>query len=102
MGLLALGTALDWPEAKKRAPQVREWGIKQLLEIWNKAKGKERDALLWGDEVEYLVVTYSEDNQKVLLSLRQAEILEALAADKELKKEGGCVPDLQDAETEKK
>ncbi len=23
----------------------------QLLEIWNKAKGKERDALLWGDEV---------------------------------------------------
>lgn len=23
----------------------------QLLEIWNKAKGKERDAMLWGDEV---------------------------------------------------
>jgi glutamate--cysteine ligase catalytic subunit len=51
MGLLALGTALEWPEAKQRAHQVRQWGIKQLLEIWNKAKGKERDALLWGDEV---------------------------------------------------
>jgi hypothetical protein len=73
-GSRALGTALEWPEAKKRADQVREWGIKvccsdvihpsilcpfvltglsnqQLLEIWNKAKGKERDALLWGDEV---------------------------------------------------
>lgn len=25
----------------------------QLLEIWNKAKGKERDALLWGDEVSF-------------------------------------------------
>ncbi|KAI5462646.1 glutamate-cysteine ligase-domain-containing protein [Mariannaea sp. PMI_226] len=99
MGLLALGTALDWPEAKKRAPQVREWGIRQLLEIWNKAKGKERDAMLWGDEVEYLVVTYSKDDTKVLLSLRQAEILDALAADKELKKKGGCVPDLQDVET---
>jgi hypothetical protein len=24
---------------------------KQLLEIWNKAKTKERDAMLWGDEV---------------------------------------------------
>jgi glutamate--cysteine ligase catalytic subunit len=47
----ALGTALDWPEAKQRAQQVRQWGILQLLEIWNKAKGKERDALLWGDEV---------------------------------------------------
>lgn len=23
----------------------------QLLAIWNRAKGKERDALLWGDEV---------------------------------------------------
>jgi hypothetical protein len=25
--------------------------IQQLLSIWNRAKGKERDALLWGDEV---------------------------------------------------
>ena len=51
MGLLALGTPLEWPEAKQNADQVRAWGIKQLLTIWNKAKGKERDALLWGDEV---------------------------------------------------
>ncbi|OAA72628.1 glutamate-cysteine ligase catalytic subunit [Akanthomyces lecanii RCEF 1005] len=99
MGLLALGTALEWPEAKKRADQVREWGIKQLLEIWNKAKGKERDALLWGDEVEYLVVNYTKDNEKVYLSLRQAEILKALAADKDL--EGGCVPALQETDTKK-
>ncbi|KFA47296.1 hypothetical protein S40293_08291 [Stachybotrys chartarum IBT 40293] len=97
MGLLALGTALDWPQAKPRAQQVRQWGIKQLLEIWNKAKGKEKDALLWGDEVEYLVVSFSEDDPKVLLSLRQAEILTALASDQVLAKEGGCVADLQDS-----
>ncbi|EJP64871.1 glutamate-cysteine ligase [Beauveria bassiana ARSEF 2860] len=101
MGLLALGTALEWPEAKKRADQVREWGIKQLLEIWNKAKGKERDALLWGDEVEYLVVNYIKDNEKVYLSLRQAEILKALAADKDLAKNGGCVPELQDTDSQR-
>ncbi|KAM3528931.1 hypothetical protein MY4038_005639 [Beauveria bassiana] len=101
MGLLALGTALEWPEAKKRADQVREWGIKQLLEIWNKAKGKERDALLWGDEVEYLVVNYTKDNEKVYLSLRQAEILKALAADKDLAKNGGCVPELQDTDIQR-
>lgn len=47
----ALGTPLDWPEAKKNANHVRQWGIEQLLAIWNRAKGKERDALLWGDEV---------------------------------------------------
>ncbi|KAL2885012.1 Glutamate--cysteine ligase [Ceratocystis lukuohia] len=79
MGLLALGTALEWPEAKKRAQQVREWGIQQLLEIWNKAKTKERDAMLWGDEIEYLVVVYSEDKPGVVVSLRQAEILDELS-----------------------
>ncbi|KAK4191568.1 putative glutamate--cysteine ligase [Podospora australis] len=90
MGLLALGTALDWPEAKTKAHHVRAWGIKQLLEIWNKAKVKERDAMLWGDEVEYLVVTYSKDDPEVLLSLRQADILAALAEDKSLSKETGA------------
>jgi hypothetical protein len=25
--------------------------VQQLLAIWNRAKGKERDAMLWGDEV---------------------------------------------------
>jgi len=39
----ALGTALEWPEAQKRAVQVREWGIKvremqslqeRLLKLW--------------------------------------------------------------------
>ncbi|KAI0893465.1 GCS-domain-containing protein [Annulohypoxylon nitens] len=101
MGLLALGTALDWPDAQKHAQKVREWGIKQLLEIWNKAKHKERDAMLWGDEVEYLVVKYSKDDPKVLLSLRQADILTALAADEELSDKGGCVPALQDVESQK-
>ncbi|OBT72309.1 glutamate-cysteine ligase [Pseudogymnoascus sp. 05NY08] len=96
MGLLALGTPLEWPEAKKNANQVRDWGIKQLLAIWNKAKGKERDALLWGDEVEYIVVNYDENDPKVTLSLRQADILHSLAHDDELKSQGGCVPDLQD------
>ncbi|CAG8978992.1 hypothetical protein HYALB_00011036 [Hymenoscyphus albidus] len=95
MGLLALGTPLDWPEAKQVANHVREWGIEQLLAVWNKAKGKERDALLWGDEVEYLVVTYKDGTPKVTLSLRQADILDALARDETLSEEGGCVPDLQ-------
>ncbi|KAI0877464.1 glutamate-cysteine ligase [Hypoxylon argillaceum] len=100
MGLLAVGTALDWSDAQKHAQKVREWGIKQLLEIWNKAKHKESDAMLWGDEVEYLVVQYSKDAPSVLLSLRQADILTALAADEELSAKGGGVPDLQDVKVQ--
>ncbi|CRG86160.1 glutamate--cysteine ligase catalytic subunit [Talaromyces islandicus] len=94
MGLLQLGTALEWPEAKKNADKVRRWGIEQLLAIWNRAKGKERDALLWGDEVEYLVVSLDEENQKVRLSLAQAEILKSLARNEALWKVGGEVPGL--------
>ncbi|KAI9753149.1 MAG: bifunctional tryptophan synthase trp1 [Chaenotheca gracillima] len=116
MGLLAVGTPLEWAEAKKNADHVRQWGIEQLLAIWNRAKGKERNALLWGDEVrqnstyqnvrelsadlfqskvEYLVVAFDDKARKVNLSLRQAEILEALAKDETLCEQGGCVPDLQ-------
>ncbi|EGX50483.1 hypothetical protein AOL_s00075g212 [Orbilia oligospora ATCC 24927] len=51
MGLLSLGTPLTWEEAKPHADLVRERGIEQLLNIWKKAKSKERDILLWGDEV---------------------------------------------------
>ncbi|KAF2822225.1 GCS-domain-containing protein [Ophiobolus disseminans] len=91
----AIGTPLEWPEAKKVASHVRSWGIEQLLAIWRNAKGKERDALLWGDEVEYLVVCYDQDNHKVRLSLRQADILAALASDDKLLQQGGGVPDVQ-------
>lgn len=51
MGLLALGTPLGWADTKRNAQHVREWGIEQLLAIWSRAKGKECDAMLWGDEV---------------------------------------------------
>lgn len=49
-------------------------------------------------QVEYLVVTYAKDEPKVLLSLRQAEILAALASDHELAKEGGCTAEQENPE----
>jgi len=45
-------------------------------------------------KIEYLVVSYDDDKREVKLSLRQADILEALASDGELLKQGGGVPDL--------
>lgn len=47
-------------------------------------------------KIEYLVVNYKDDEPEVTLSLRQADILQALAQDEELCADGGCVPDLQD------
>jgi glutamate--cysteine ligase catalytic subunit len=39
-------------------------------------------------------VCYDDENRKVRLSLRQAEILEALATDEKLLEQGGGVPDI--------
>ncbi|KAF8545504.1 glutamate-cysteine ligase-domain-containing protein [Trichophaea hybrida] len=96
MGLLALGTPLAWEDAKQRADQVRKLGIQQLLEIWNAYRGNERDILLWGDEVEYLVIAFDEENKNACLSLRQAEILDALSVEEKVRRAGGGVPDLKD------
>jgi glutamate--cysteine ligase catalytic subunit len=51
MGLLNLGTPLDWNDAKKYAEHVREHGIAQFLHIWDRLKDRQGDELLWGDEV---------------------------------------------------
>lgn len=70
--------------------------------------------MLWGDEVsavridgrhpstndwiqrqiEYLVVSFDDEGREVKLSLRQADILAALANDAELIAQGGGVPEL--------
>lgn len=51
MGLLAIGSPLDWAEAKQHADHVREHGIEQFLHIWHRLKDRTGDVLLWGDEV---------------------------------------------------
>lgn len=51
MGLLSLGTPLKWSEAKQFADHVRSHGIDQFLSIYHKMKDKQKDCLLWGDEV---------------------------------------------------
>ncbi|KAK9236655.1 glutamate-cysteine ligase-domain-containing protein [Lipomyces kononenkoae] len=78
MGLLSLGTPLPWKEVQKYADHVREHGIEQFLHIWKNTKDERGNSLLWGDEVEYMVVSYDHENKSALLSLRQAEILTAL------------------------
>jgi hypothetical protein len=57
MGLLALGTPYNWEEGRKYADHVREHGITQFLNIWDRLKDREGDTLLWGDEVGTFVTT---------------------------------------------
>lgn len=51
MGLLSLGSPLNWEESKKYADHIRKHGIIQFLNIYNKLKDRQKDVLKWGDEV---------------------------------------------------
>ncbi|KAF8443156.1 glutamate-cysteine ligase-domain-containing protein [Boletus edulis BED1] len=78
MGLLNLGTPLTWDETSKYADHVRGHGITQFLHIWDEAKDRDGDELLWGDELEYMVIAFDDETKNAKLSLRQAEILASL------------------------
>ena len=52
------------------------------------------------EQIEYLVISHDDKNRKVRLSLRQADILKALASDEELLKKGGGVPDINCGKTQ--
>ena len=78
MGLLSLGTPLAWEDALCLSEHVRTHGIEQFLSTWRKEQGRQGDALLWGDELEYMVVVLDHEHKTARLSLRQGEILECL------------------------
>lgn len=74
---------MHWDEAKKYADHVRTHGIIQFLNLWEATKDSKKDCLLWGDEIEYMVVSYDDENKKAKLSLRVWEILLELAKEEE-------------------
>ncbi|XP_064412510.1 glutamate--cysteine ligase catalytic subunit isoform X2 [Latimeria chalumnae] len=78
MGLLSQGSPLSWEETKKYADHVRQHGIVQFLNIYNKVKDRQKDVLKWGDEVEYILVAFDDQQQKVRVLLRGEEVLHTL------------------------
>ncbi|KAK6460636.1 glutamate--cysteine ligase [Scheffersomyces coipomensis] len=79
MGLLSLGTPLDWHDSKKYNDHVRENGITQLINIF-KQHGPTRtnDTFLWGDEVEYMLVTIDDEKKWARLTIDKDHILDDL------------------------
>ncbi|KAI0036964.1 glutamate-cysteine ligase catalytic subunit [Vararia minispora EC-137] len=78
MGLLSLGTPLPWNEAKKHADHVRYHGISQFLNTWRRLKDRQGDELMWGDEIEYMIVELHDKDKNAVLSLCQTDILRKL------------------------
>uniref|UniRef100_A0A8C9DDY2 Glutamate--cysteine ligase n=1 Tax=Prolemur simus TaxID=1328070 RepID=A0A8C9DDY2_PROSS len=78
MGLLSQGSPLSWEETKRHADHVRRHGILQFLHIYHAVKDRHKDVLKWGDEVEYMLVSFDHENKKVQLVLSGEEVLETL------------------------
>ncbi|XP_071469409.1 glutamate--cysteine ligase catalytic subunit isoform X2 [Marmota flaviventris] len=78
MGLLSQGSPLSWEETKRYADHVRRHGILQFLHIYHAVKDRHKDVLKWGDEVEYMLVSFDHENKKVQLVLSGEDVLETL------------------------
>lgn len=78
MGLLTEGNPLSWEETKALAEHVRQHGIEQFINLYSKLRDRTGDVLKWGDEVEYIIVKFDDENQRATVSLRAEELLPKL------------------------
>jgi len=69
---------MDWSEAQQYADHVRQHGIAQFLNLFHRLKDRRNDHLLWGDEVEYMLVTFNQEKHEARLSLRALDMLQKL------------------------
>ena len=81
MGLLVKGVPLDWPKAVKHLDYVRQHGITQFINLYNSMRNRQQDILLWGDEIEYMIVKFDQATGKAVLSLKATPVIAHLEAE---------------------
>uniref|UniRef100_A0A914HC80 Glutamate--cysteine ligase n=1 Tax=Globodera rostochiensis TaxID=31243 RepID=A0A914HC80_GLORO len=89
MGLLTLGTPLSWPKTVEHLQYIKAHGIDQFIALYHRVKGRERDQLRWGDEIEYTIVKFDDEHKKVRVSLRAKDLLDALMASEDVNRSLG-------------
>lgn len=57
---------------------IKRHGVKQLINTFQRFKERTHDSLKWGDEVEYVVVDFRDEDRRVRVCLRGPEILDQL------------------------
>lgn len=78
MGLLSLGTPLDWHQSKKYNDHVRNNGIEQLINIFRQHSQRDHDHFYWGDEVEYMLVDIDPEHKTARLAIDKDSVLDDL------------------------
>ncbi|KAF8730364.1 hypothetical protein AX14_005601 [Amanita brunnescens Koide BX004] len=78
MGLLKQGTVLTWEETKEQAKRIKQLGVEQFLQLWESEANRQDDERKWGDEIEYMLVHFDNENKNATLAACQDETLEKL------------------------
>jgi len=80
MGLLAQGHTLIWTAVPRNIVEyVKQHGVMQFINIYEAVKDREHDCLTWGDEVEYMIVHFEEQQHTALLALEANDLLDTLS-----------------------
>lgn len=83
MGFLTVnGNLMTYDEYKHLINLYRAHGIMQFMKLWNVHKDRqiELEDLHWGEEIEYKLYKFDEENQKVLLSCDADTIIDEFTA----------------------
>jgi glutamate--cysteine ligase catalytic subunit len=87
--ILKVGTPLPWNAAKPHLTYVRDHGVKQFFNQYQRMKSWKSPEFLWGDEIE--VGVFKKDSTgKFDLSLRGPELLRDLTTNKNAVNEKDC------------
>ncbi|XP_012264926.1 glutamate--cysteine ligase catalytic subunit [Athalia rosae] len=78
MGLLTEGSPMSWEDTKDLSDHVRKHGIVQFINLYKRLRDRQGDILKWGDEVEYVLVKFNDEEKTAKVSLRAEEILNTL------------------------
>lgn len=71
---------LDWAEVQQATQYARQRATQELLSLWPAMAAREGDPLLWGDEVEAMIVQFDHARRLAPLSLAQGHVLSAWEA----------------------
>uniref|UniRef100_A0A915D7R7 Glutamate--cysteine ligase n=1 Tax=Ditylenchus dipsaci TaxID=166011 RepID=A0A915D7R7_9BILA len=84
MGLLTKGTPLSWEETVPYVEYIKKHGIAQFIVLYHRLKSRKPDHLRWGDEIEYTIVKFDHEHNKVRVCLRADDLLKRLQAQEEV------------------
>ena len=81
MGLLTVGTLLNWEKTKKHAQLLRNKGAAHFINVHNTwLSTPETSAVKWGDEVEYQLIKFDHEAKRCYLLLKNEQLLPLLTA----------------------